>query len=50
MGCRYWKWNKTGYANFVGADGAYQFWMTDPDGNKLEKMETWFCFGIKYKI
>ena len=22
-----------------GADGAYQFWLTDPDGNRLELME-----------
>ena len=23
----------------MGADGAYQFWLTDPDGNRLEMME-----------
>jgi lactoylglutathione lyase len=23
----------------LGADGAYQFWITDPDGNRLEFME-----------
>ncbi len=23
----------------LGADGAYQFWLTDPDGNRLEMME-----------
>lgn len=23
----------------LGADGAYQFWLTDPDGNRLELME-----------
>ena len=23
----------------LGADGAYQFWLVDPDGNRLELME-----------
>ena len=23
----------------LGADGAYQFWLTDPDGNRLELMQ-----------
>lgn len=23
----------------LGAEGAYQFWLVDPDGNRLELME-----------